>query len=200
MRASAHLSTARAAMLRAKWLYLMLGQLGWLICVLSAARGKGWVGCCAVAFLAAVHLRFTPQRAREARFVLIVTVLGWMWESLVLATGVLTYPNGLIRPWGAPYWMAGLWMLFALQVNTLFGWLRPFPLLSLLLGAVGGTLSFKAGAMLGAVQFVKVTQAYAVLACGWAVILPGLIWMGHTLGASRTDSSGPPGSSEANCR
>ncbi|AKC70751.1 hypothetical protein MB84_16575 [Pandoraea oxalativorans] len=40
--ASMHLSAERVAVLRAMWLYLVLGQLGWLICVLSAARGGGW--------------------------------------------------------------------------------------------------------------------------------------------------------------
>ena len=62
----------------------------------------------------------------------------------------------------------------------------------MLLGAVGGALSFRAGARLGAVQFVKEAQAYALLACGWAVFLPALVWLGQTLGASRVDSRGSP--------
>ena len=192
MMASTHSSTTRVVSSRKRWCYFILGQLGWLVCVSSAARGVGWVGCCAVALLAAGHLRLAPFPTREARFVLVVTVLGWTWESFVQATGVLVYPNGWILAWGAPYWMAGLWALFALQVGTLLGWLRPYPLLSMLLGAVGGALSFRAGAMLGAVRFVKEAQAYALLACGWAVFLPALVWLGQTPGASPVDSRGSP--------
>ena len=54
MMASTHSSTTRVVSSRKRWCYFILGQLGWLVCVSSAARGVGWVGCCAVALLAAV--------------------------------------------------------------------------------------------------------------------------------------------------
>lgn len=177
---------------RVRLAYFVLGQLGWLVCVVSAARGYGWIGCAAVAVLAAGHLRLTRHPAREARFVILVTLLGWIWESIMRQTGFITYPSGGHLSWAAPYWMAGLWALFALQINTLLYWLRPYPLLGALLGAVGGALSFRAGALLGAVHFVHAGYAYALLATGWAVILPGLIWLGATLCQGHAEATTEP--------
>lgn len=48
-----------------------------------------------------------------------------------------------------PYWLAGLWALFAIQLNTLLHWLRARPLVSALVGAFAGPASFRAGAALG---------------------------------------------------
>ncbi|WP_261520845.1 DUF2878 family protein [Burkholderia multivorans] len=40
----------------------------------------------------------------------IVTALGWGWDAVLVATGVLRYPNGILLAGTAPYWIAGLWM------------------------------------------------------------------------------------------
>jgi len=171
---------------RTHWrvLYFVLGQAGWLICVLSAAGGIGWLGVLYVALLLAAHLSWAENRSREAAFVAIVTLAGWAWESLVLKTGWVAYPNGMVLAGYAPYWMAGLWALFALQINPLFSWLRNHWALAALLGAVGGPLSFRAGAALGAIRFVDTWAAFAVIASGWAVIFPTLLWLGKRMSAN----------------
>lgn len=159
--------------------YLVLGQVGWLICVLSAAGGQGWLGVLFVALLLAGHLSWATNCLREATFVAVVTVAGWGWESLVLQTGWIAYPNGMVLAGYAPYWMASLWALFALQINPLFSWLRAHRALAALLGAVGGPLSFRAGAALGAIRFVDTWAAVALIAGGWAIIFPTLLWLGE---------------------
>ena len=42
----------------------------------------------------------------------------------------------------APYWLAGLWALFAIQLNTVLHWLRARPLISALVGAFAGWRPF----------------------------------------------------------
>jgi hypothetical protein len=168
---------------RTHWrlLYLLLGQAGWLICVLSAAGGSGWGGVLFVALLLAGHLASTTNRSGEAAFVAIVTLAGWVWESVVLRTGWLAYPNGMLLAGYAPYWMAGLWALFALQINPLFSWLRTHRALAALCGAVGDPLSFRAGAALGAIRFIDTWPAVALIAAGWSVIFPTLLWLGQRI-------------------
>lgn len=165
--------------------YLVLSQAGWLTCVLSAARGEGWIGTLLVALLASAHLLFARAPRREALLLALVATGGWVWECVPTALGYLRYPNGTIVSGCAPYWIAGLWALFALQINVLFSWLRRRPVLAAVLGGIFGPLSFRAGAALGAVTFVEPWAALAVLSCGWAVLLPIAVWLGERLDGVR---------------
>ncbi|BET13437.1 DUF2878 domain-containing protein [Pandoraea sputorum] len=165
-------------------LYLVLGQIGWLICVLSAAHGQAWIGVVFVTLLVAGHLSAMRDAAREAMFVAFVALAGWGWESLVVRSGWLVYPAGSWPTGYAPYWMSGLWALFAIQINPLFSSLRPHWVLASLLGAVGGPLSFRAGAALGAVTFIHPWAAVAVMAGGWAVHFPALLWLAGRTGSA----------------
>lgn len=151
------------------WIYFVLGQLGWIVCVMGAAHGMGWVGSLFVAAAVAFHLLHAGDWTRELRLVLAAVAIGWPWESVLVHAGWLVYPDGGSV---APYWMAGLWALLAIQLNVLFVWLRAHMPLAVLTGAVAGPLSFRAGAALGAVHFPDTVTALTVLAAGWAVLLP----------------------------
>lgn len=165
-------------------IYLLLGQAGWLTGVLSGAHGRGWIGMTFVALLMAGHLMITANRWREAAFAVGVALAGWGWESLVLRTGWVAYPDGAWPAGFAPYWMAGLWALFAMQINPLFSSLRRHWVLASLSGAIGGPLSFRAGAALGAITFVDLPPAMILIACGWAMLLPALLWLGGKVGGA----------------
>jgi hypothetical protein len=43
------------------------------------------------------------------------------------------------------------------------------------LGGVFGPLAYRAGAALGAVEFVSPTPAYVALGIGWAIAMPSLL-------------------------
>lgn len=164
--------------------YAVLSQGGWLACVVSAARGCGWLGMLCAVLLAGAHLLRARAPAREAALIAVVSALGWIWEAVPTALGCLRYPNGILLSGTAPYWMAGLWMLFAAQLNMLFRWLRGRWLTAALVGAAAGPLSFRAGAALGAVQFSS-PAAWLLLGCGWAVLLPSAVWLGGRLDGTR---------------
>ncbi|WP_244135586.1 DUF2878 domain-containing protein [Burkholderia seminalis] len=166
--------------------YLVLSQAGWLVCVSSAAHGRGWIGTLCATLLAGGHLLRSRVPAREASLLAIVAAIGWSWDAVPVATGALRYPNGVLLEGTAPYWIAGLWVLFAAQLNVLLRWLRGRWLAAALLGAVAGPLSFRAGAALGAVRFVSPT-AWMLLACGWAVVLPSAVWLGRHLDGTHDD-------------
>lgn len=155
--------------------YFVAGQIGWFACVLSAANAVPWMGVSASAVLVAIHLARAVRPLPE--FLLLVTAIaiGAFWESILVATGLLAYPNGTVIPHAAPYWILALWALFAAQFNTSFGWLKPRIALAALLGAIAGPLSFRAGAGLGAVRFVHPWPATVVLAIGWSILMPVLV-------------------------
>ncbi|MGN6263853.1 MAG: DUF2878 domain-containing protein [Ralstonia sp.] len=166
-------------------LYTVAGQAGWFVCVLSAARDAAWVGIVFVAVLLALHLRQAHRPYQELRLVMWVVVLAAPWETLLIRTGLIVYPHGTVWAGFVPPWLLALWVLFAIQVNVLFRWLRGRWWLAGALGAIAGPLSFRAGAALGAAHIPDMAATLGVLAVGWAIWIPLLVWMGE-----RSDGTG----------
>ncbi len=176
------------------YVYLAATQIGWLVCVMTAASHHAAWGVAYALIATAGHLLYAHRPSCEARLVVTVTVSGWLWDSAVAHSGLLEYPNGVLLADTAPYWLAGLWALFAIQLNTLLRWLRYRPLVSMLVGALAGPASFRAGAALGAVHFREPAAALVVTATGWAFILPAALAI-----ARRWDGM-PPASAPASGR
>lgn len=130
-----------------------------------------------VAVLLACHLRQAHLPMRELRLAGWIVLAAVPWETALVRAGLITYPYGVLWPGIVPPWLLALWVLFAIQLNVLFRWLRGRPWLAGLLGAIAGPLSFRAGVALGAAHFPDVPAAMAVIAAGWAVWMPSLVWL-----------------------
>jgi len=163
-------------------------QLGWFACVLGAANGLPWIGPLVVAGVVGLHLRRARRPLPELQLLLWAMALGLLLDSLLLASGWLRYPSGLWLPGLAPYWIVAMWGLFATTLNLSLGWLRGRPVLAILLGAVGGPLSYLAGEKLGGIELVTRIPALAALAVAWAIAMPLLAWL-----AGRYDGVSPRG-------
>lgn len=73
----------------------------------------------------------------------------------------------------SPAWMVALWVNFACTLHASLRWLLGRPLLAALLGALGGPLSYAAGARLGALSLGgDATGSLVAVAIEWAVALP----------------------------
>lgn len=156
-------------------LNFLLFQAGWFATVLGAANGAPWMGPVVVLGIVAVHFRAARRPMGEIRLVASAVLLGLVVDSLLLATGWIAYPNGGWLPGLAPYWIVGLWALFATTLNVSMRWLTGRTALAAVFGAVGGPLSYLAGARLGAMTFVETVPALAALALGWAIAMPLLM-------------------------
>jgi len=162
----------------ARWapaLYFVLGQAAWFACVLGAARGEAYLGIALVIVLVALHLWRAARPLAELKLIAAVILIGGTWESLVIYFGLLAYPHSATMHGIAPLWLLALWGSFAAQFNTTYRWLKPRLIAAALLGAVAGPLSFRAGAALGALNFVKPLPAFVSLAIGWALLLPLIV-------------------------
>jgi hypothetical protein len=155
-------------------LYFLLGQAGWFACVLSAARGKAYLGIALVIVLIVLHLLRVERPLAEVKLLATVMVVGGVWDSALVFFGLLAYPHDAVTG-VAPLWLVALWGLFAAQFNTTYRWLKQRVMAGALLGAIAGPLSFHSGAALAALRFVKGVPATVSLAVGWAVILPLII-------------------------
>src|SRR5476651_1797674 len=82
----------------APFVYFVIGQLGWFACVLSAARDVPWIGVAIAIVLVAVHLARVDRPLQEFKLLASVVLMGAVWESVPVATGLLEYPNGTVLP------------------------------------------------------------------------------------------------------
>lgn len=150
-------------------------QAGWFSCVLGAANGYPLVGPVAVLLALTIHLKMAYRPRLELALVLTAAVIGALFDSLLLQTGWLSYPNGMLWAGTAPYWIVAMWLLFATTLNVSMRWMRERWYAAVLLGLIGGPMSYYAGAKLGGLTFINMPAALAALAIGWAVVTPLLV-------------------------
>lgn len=159
----------------------LLFQLGWFACVLGAAHGMPWPGVAVAAAVIACHAWRAAAPLRELSLVLLALVAGGLFESTLVAAGLMHYQGGVLLPGTAPVWMLSLWGVFATTLNVSMRWLHGRPALAALLGALGGPLAYLSGARLGAVRLAPGHRTVIVLAIGWAALTPLLCALARRL-------------------
>lgn len=153
-------------------------QAFWFAAVLGAGAGHVWLGVLAlVPYLAWMLARERGRAALASRWI-VAGLLGSLADGGLAAAGLIRYPT--VGP-GWPAWLVApfivaLWIAFATLPHVSLAWLARRPVLAALLGAVGGPLSFAAGARAGAVDpGASAPATYAVLALEYALATPLLL-------------------------
>lgn len=154
---------------------LSLFKAAWAATVFGAAASIPVAGAIAVAIAVLVHLARTRDVRAEATLLALAAIVGLIWETLLVAANVLTYPSGNLVPGVAPYWIVAMWILFATTLNVGMRWLRKNVATAAIAGAIGGPASFLAGASAGAVTLSEPLTSLVVIGIGWAVLLPLMV-------------------------
>ncbi len=165
---------------------VFLFQVAWFVAILGAARGLPWVGVIAVAVVVGAHIARARMPGRELALVLAATVIGAVFETILVRAGLLQFSGGVLLAGTAPVWMVALWSNFATTLNVSLRVLHHRLLSAALLGAVGAPLAYYAGSQLGAVRMPDVRSALVTIAIGWTLLTPLLL-----LGARRLDGYAP---------
>jgi len=160
---------------------LVIFKLGWLACILFAAAGKPVLATLAVAAVVLLHLVRAPVPVKEALLLACAGLIGLSWESFMVFTGLITYPEGASAGVLAPYWLVAMWVLFATTINHGFRWIKRNWMLASVFGALGGPMAFLGGSAMGAAQFSNTPLALAVIGLGWAILLPTLSLVADTI-------------------
>lgn len=162
---------------------LLLFQAGWFACVLGAARGFPWQGALVALLIAAFIVSRSPQPLDELVLVAVATLLGFAFDSALTLAGWVDFEGAVPTHFVAPVWMVALWALFATTLNVSLRWLREWPALGVLFGALGGPAAYYAGERLGALQFADPLPGLAAVAAGWALATPLLVALARRLEA-----------------
>jgi Protein of unknown function (DUF2878) len=157
-------------------LNFILFQLGWFACVLGAANQLPWLAFVIAVSLVSIQLAFIPNPMKELQLILMVTVVGAIFDQLLLNHGVVHYQANGWSPALVPIWIIGLWVAFASTLNVSMRWLRNYRLLAILFGAIGGPLAFMAAEKLGAVTLTITPSSHIVLAIGWGAMMPLMMY------------------------
>jgi hypothetical protein len=160
-------------------------QAAWFACVGFAARGAADWGIAAIGAAVALHFALSDARRADAVLAVAALAIGIVWETLALRAGWIAYASPGPVAGLAPAWILALWVLFATALREPLRWLHGRPALAALFGAVGGPLSYAAGARLGACRFDDPTTALLALGAGWAVLTPLLLALARRLEAGR---------------
>lgn len=150
----------------------VLFQVGWFACVLGAANQQGWVGVVVVAGIVILHIWRAQYRLRELQLLIVIGLLGYLWESVLRMQGVLVYADGTGSSEFAPVWMAALWINFAATLNLSLRWFQSHKWLAAVSAAIAGPLAYFAGERLGAIGMPDFWLAMVALSLGWAVLFP----------------------------
>ena len=162
-------------------LNIVVFQVAWLLSVIGGAHQMPWLGPVVALIALALHLRFARNPFEEVLLAVCCGLIGAGFDSILVATGWVTYKSGLFSDYFAPYWIITMWMLFAMTLNVSMRWLRGKTKLAALLGFYGGPASYIGGQALGGIVIVNQFAALATLAIGWAVMMPVLMWLSENL-------------------
>lgn len=156
-------------------------QIGWFACVLGAANDKELLGMIIALGIVIYHVVAQADPINELKLVLVAVVIGLFWETWVLSFSILRYPSHPEALFWAPTWLIMMWALFATTINLSMGWLKGRWVLAVLMGAIFGPLAFVAGEKLGAVVFLDLILSMIVLAIGWGLLMPLLLWLAERI-------------------
>ena len=160
-----------------KVINVVLFQAAWFAAVLGAARGMLWLGPLSMIPVLAVHLALQEYRRGEVKLLLATGLIGFLIDTTFVAGGVFTPLQHLFpRPFSPP-WMVCLWLNFAATLNVSMAWLRGRYILAAAFGAVGGPWAYYSGAKLGATEGLPTTTGMLLLAIGWGIMTPLLVWL-----------------------
>ena len=162
-----------------KLLNAALFQVAWFAAVLGAARGMPWLGPIVMIPILAIHMTLQQNRQGELKLLMAAGVLGFLFDTVFVAGGIFSPLQHLFpRPF-SPLWMVCLWLNFAATLNVSMAWLSGRYLLAAAFGAIGGPLAYYSGAGLGATEALPTPNGMLLLAVGWGLMTPLLVWLAH---------------------
>jgi hypothetical protein len=163
----------------------VLFEAAWLACVMGAARGQlGW-GIGAIMASIAWQLAFSSRPRIDLKLIAAAFAVGLVWDTLLVQAGLIVYSSHVPFAAVAPLWILALWAQLGSVLREPLRWLHGRPWLGVALGAIGGAAAYAGASRLGACEFPDPYVALGVLAIGWGILLPALIYLAQCMDPAR---------------
>ena len=151
-------------------------QIAWFSAVLGAAHQQEDLGAFLAFLIVARHLRMTRETVSEYKIVLSTLILGGLWETLFISLDFVRY-EGPSHLSPVPLWILMIWAAFGTTLNGCLVWLQQRYIWCAILGAGLAPLAWYGGEALGALKVQQGWIGYAILAGGWAILMPLLSFL-----------------------
>ena len=155
-------------------------NIGWLACILGAARGHYWQGLVVVPILFVIHITAIERHKIRKIFIvaLATTAIGFLMDTTLIIVGAVE-PNRWAMP--APFttiWDLMIWANFSLTLDVSLRFLQKRPLVAAFLGAICAPGTYYAGDRLGALNFSEpVFSSLLWVGAVWLFAMPCLSLM-----------------------
>ena len=152
-------------------------NIGWLACIIGAARGYPWLGLVVVPILFIIHIMLIERRKIRKIFIvaLAATAIGLLMDTTLIIFGMVE-PNRWVMP--APFttiWDLMIWANFSLTLDVSLRFLQKKPLPAAFLGAIFAPGTYYAGDRLGALNFSEpVFSSLLWVGALWLLAMPSL--------------------------
>jgi hypothetical protein len=159
-------------------------NIGWLACILGAARGHYWLGLVVVPILFVIHITVIQRRKILEIFIVAMTTtaIGFLIDTTLIVVGAVD-PNRWLMP--APFttiWDLMIWANFSLTLDASLRFLQKRPLVAAFLGAICAPGTYYAGDGLGALNFSEpIFSSLLWVGAVWLFAMPCLSLMANYL-------------------
>jgi hypothetical protein len=162
---------------------------GWIVCLQEASTGHFFYGLLMVFAIVAYYLYHSSCRKADYLLLTLVIFIGPLSDILYSQLGLLHYHSPFyLFSWLPPLWVFLLWGLFGANIH-LFSWLSKRWWLCILLGALGGPMSYLSVLKLGGASLLKpLPLAFIAIGGIWAIFFPSFIWLNDFLKKRFRDS------------
>ncbi|MDK9699001.1 MAG: DUF2878 domain-containing protein [bacterium] len=144
----------------------------WWGSVLAARNDFWWFGPLLAILFMSWHIASKTFIKGEFLVTGVIVISGFLFDSVLTALNFVEYKSS----WGenaivAPLWIGGIWLGFALTVNHSFKSILSRPIVAILLGLIGGPLTYRGAAGLGAISLTRPAIALITLGVAWGVMM-----------------------------
>ena len=138
---------------------------------------KPYLGPLVTLIFILVHLFLVKFNNRDIKIILTAIIMGFAIDSLFFQTNLIQYKGGyLVNHNIAPLWIVSMWAGFSITLLYTLNKIKNNYNLAMLLGLIGGPLSYQAGAQIGSIS-VNSYFAYLILSITWGLVTPLLFYI-----------------------
>jgi hypothetical protein len=155
-------------------------NIGWLACILGAAKGHHWLGLVIVPILFVIHIMAIEKHKIYTIFIvaLATMVVGFFIDTTLIIIGTVEPNRWVISAPFTTIWDIMIWANFSLTLDTSLRFLQKRPLVAAVLGGIFAPGTYYAGDRLGALYFSEpVTISLLSVGVVWLFAMPCLSLM-----------------------
>ena len=146
---------------------ILINAIWFKICWLACVNYGNTAAIIALPLTILIHTYIISINIRQWGFVILVTILGLVFDTLFGITGLLIFPENATTP---PFWLITVWFIFATLLLISLPRIISSKILFIPLAGIGGMFSYTAGSVLSGIELGhKLEIMLPIFLLGWMI-------------------------------